>query len=85
MGTARERRIQIRQTISASIRAERGRAGYSQSDLAEAIGVSQKTVSGWERGTSMMGLDRAWQVAETLGVDIDQLAGKPVRADDERR
>ena len=33
----------------------------------------------------MMGLDRAWQVAETLGVDIDQLAGKPVRADDERR
>lgn len=74
--TTLDRRSQIRETISASLRAERSRAGLSQSELADAVKVTQTTVSGWERGTSMIGLDKAWLVAEALGIGIDQLAGK---------
>ena len=52
--------------------------GFTQSDLAEMIGVHRVTISRWERSTE------AWQsvktyklkkIADVLGVTIDKLIG----------
>lgn len=41
---------------------------YSQSYIAESIGVTTKTVSNWENGRSMMGINQINLVAEVLEI-----------------
>ena len=51
----------------------RKKAGLSQSQLGEKVGVSNKAVSKWENGQAKPGLDVIHKLADTLSVTIDDL------------
>lgn len=51
----------------------RRRAGLSQEELAERVGVSRQTLSKWESGESAPDLERAAALAEAFGVTLDGL------------
>lgn len=59
--------------IGARVAEIRSRAGLTQEDLAEAVGVSPVTLSRWERGHAALGLARLALVADALGVGLGDL------------
>ena len=69
--------------LSEKIRALRRRAGLSQEELAETVGVSRQAVSKWESGASVPELDKLVALSAFFGVTIDELTkdgDAPVRA-----
>ena len=56
----------------------------TQEQLGEALGVSNRTVSKWEAGTSQPGVDAIPDVARALGITLDMLFGveEPVKTED---
>lgn len=62
--------------IGASIKAARTVAGISQQDMAKRACVSANTVSNWELGVSTFDIDKAWDMADALGVSIDEMVGR---------
>lgn len=50
--------------------------GLSQAHLAALAGVSQSTVNKWELGLSIPSLDKAYEVAESLGCSLALLCGE---------
>ena len=67
--------MRVRNTVDAGavIRDARMTRGWSQSELAERIGVVRQTVAALERGAGA-GLDVFIRAAATLGVDLDAMA-----------
>ena len=55
------------------IKTFREKAGMSQRDLANAIGVTQAAVAQWELGTAQPTLDNLRRVADILGVSPGDL------------
>lgn len=55
------------------LRAARQRAGMTQTQLAEAIGVKQKDVSRWEAGQIEPGVLIVKKMAQALGCSMDDL------------
>ncbi len=55
------------------IRDKRKLKGWSQEELAEKVGVSSKTISKWENGTSEIKQDNAINLSEILGVSIEEI------------
>ena len=51
----------------------RKRAGMSQIDLADALGVSRQSVSKWETGEANPDITKLPQLADVLGVTVDWL------------
>jgi Predicted transcriptional regulators len=51
----------------------RKRKGWSQEELAEALGVSRQSVSKWESGGSMPDLEKIIKMSELFGVSTDYL------------
>ena len=51
----------------------RRKAGLSQAQLGEKVGVSNKAVSKWENGQAKPGLDIVHKLADVLSVSADQL------------
>lgn len=51
-------------------------AGITQSELAEAMGVDQTTVSTWVRGMRRIPLDALPELEETMGVTVGTLLRK---------
>ena len=51
----------------------RKKAGMSQIDLADAMGVSRQSVSKWETGEANPEISKLTQLARTLGVSVDWL------------
>lgn len=51
----------------------RTEAGLSQSDLAEALGVSRQSISKWETGASVPDLDKLIKLRELFHVSLDTL------------
>ena len=66
----------VREASAANLRAERSRRRMTQKQLAEAIGVNVCTVSNWETGANVMGIDKALAICELFGISLDDLAGK---------
>jgi transcriptional regulator with XRE-family HTH domain len=60
--------------ISSRIRRFRQAMGLNQEQLAEALGVSQGTVSRWEKGSSPRG-EHLQLLAEFFGKTVDELCG----------
>jgi transcriptional regulator with XRE-family HTH domain len=60
----------LEQSIGKRIAYLRRRAGHTQQELAEATGVSVETVSRMERGATFPSVSRLCQVAEALGVAV---------------
>ena len=54
----------------------RKKAGMSQIDLADAMGVSRQSVSKWETGEANPEISKLTQLARTLGVSVDWLLGR---------
>ena len=50
--------------------------GMTQMELANQMGISFQAVSNWERGSSMPDISKLPELAEILGVSIDQLLGE---------
>ena len=49
--------------------------GMSQEELAEHLHVVRQTVSKWEKGTQMMGVDKYIRLSALYGVTVDYLLG----------
>ena len=59
--------------IAVHIRAIRREKGLSQEQLAQALHVTRQTVSAWERGLSLPGLDTLGELARALEVEPERL------------
>ena len=68
--------------IGARIQEYRKKAGLSQEEFAEKIGVSRQAVSKWERDKAYPDLDRLVCICEILDVQVGELIyGKSGQAD----
>jgi len=61
--------------LSEAIRSARRRAGLSQVELAELLGVRQSSVSQWERGSTKPSTVHLLALAAKLGCSLAELAG----------
>ena len=52
--------------------------GMSQKKLAEALGVTQGTISAWESGRWNPAIERVRAAAKVLCVTVDELIGEPL-------
>lgn len=57
MKVASETSGRVSAAVAQAVKEVRQAAGISQADLATELGVSQPTISGWERGESAPGFD----------------------------
>ncbi len=62
-----------KQTLGVMIASIRKERGMTQLDLAEKMGVTDKAVSKWERDLSCPDVNSIPQLAEILGVSVDEL------------
>lgn len=62
--------------VAATIRAERARRDMSQAELAEATGIAQTTLAGYERGNGGMSFDNALTLARFFDMGLDEFAGR---------
>ena len=51
----------------------RKEAGWTQAQLGEQVGVTNKTVSRWENGNYMPDLDSCLQLSELFGITVNEL------------
>ena len=54
----------------------REKAGYSQYSFADAMGIAQSTVGGWESGKREPNFDMTKKIADFFGVSVDYLLGR---------
>ena len=60
-------------TIGSRIKAIRESAGVSEARLAEAVGVTQQTVSRWESGHVELRVFQLMKIASALRVDVAEI------------
>lgn len=65
-----------KKSIGISVKSSRLSHGISQTDMAEKVGVTSNTISNWETGASSIDLDKAWDMADAMGMSIDALVGR---------
>jgi transcriptional regulator with XRE-family HTH domain len=54
----------------------RRQKGFTQAGLAEAAGISRRTLEAWEQGKRTMLFEGAVKLADALGCTLDELAGR---------
>lgn len=59
--------------VARNVAAERARARWTQADLAERLGVAPSTVSTWEVGKRVVGMDWLPALCRVLGVTMADL------------
>jgi len=67
----------LKHQIGANIAAYRKREGWTQAELAEKLNYSDKAVSKWERGESVPDVLTMANMAELLGITMDDLLVDP--------
>ena len=70
--------------LKRAVRAERARLGWSQTDLANALGWSQSRVASLETGTRQLYAHELPEVCAALGVTLDRLFAAADHKDRER-
>jgi len=53
----------------------RKKAGFSQQQMADALGIKKRTYGSWERQEVSLSLEQAYDCAVVLGCSIDAIAG----------
>ncbi len=76
-----DEKLKIR--IGTNIAAHRKRVGLTQAGLAEKLNYSDKAVSKWERGESVPDVLTIIQLAEQLGITVNDLLADPNELPDE--
>lgn len=61
--------------ISERLREMRMKAGLTQKDLGDKLGLGKSTISEWESGKRMPGLELVEDIARALGIDPGYLMG----------
>ena len=59
--------------LGETIKIRREERGFDQEELAGKVGVSQQTVSRWEKGQAVPRPQRVAQLADALGLDVTRL------------
>ncbi|WP_116139528.1 helix-turn-helix domain-containing protein [Trinickia diaoshuihuensis] len=78
--------IALAEAVGRSVRARREQAGYTQEQVAEALGLQREAVAPVERGTAIPTVVRLVELAELFGCNIDALLlESSIRADDQAR
>jgi transcriptional regulator with XRE-family HTH domain len=54
--------------VGAQLKALRKSAGYSQTELANKVGVTFQQIQKYERGTNRIGASRLWEFCKVFGV-----------------
>lgn len=72
--TVTEERLPVRRQLAEQLHWLRRRAHVSQSSVAEAMGVNQRTVSMWECGKSVPHLEMVERLADYFRVKLDDPA-----------
>ena len=54
----------------------RKRQGYTQDDIAKAIGETKRVVGAWERQDTLIPFEKACDIADFLNCSLDELAGR---------
>ena len=60
----------------AKIKEMRQRAGLSQDQVAEALGITKRRYGSWERGERCVSLNEAVKIADICNCTLDELAGR---------
>lgn len=68
----------MKQVIGDNIASKRKEKGWTQTELAERVGVNQIQVSRWENGKHLPTLEQFVYIAEALKCSLDELAGLTV-------
>lgn len=63
--------------IGARMREIRRGCGLTQAELAGGVGVVQQSVSAWERGWTLPGIDMLWAFCAFTGSSADKVLGLP--------
>ena len=61
-----------------NFKAYRVRAGLTQQDVADAIGVSQVSVWQWENGDNLPRADKLIAISQLYGCTVEDLIGKNI-------
>ena len=59
--------------VKISIKAARVNAGLSQKEVADRLGVSNKTIGNWENGITYPPADKIQEICELYGLSYDNL------------
>ena len=70
-------------TFGERIKEYRKNIGFTQSKLAERLGISEQSVSKWETGVTMPDITMLVPLSSVLGVSVDSLLGVATNADEE--
>lgn len=60
-----------------NLQALRKQKGWSQEQLADAIGVTRQTVSKWELGSTTPELEKLLALSQLFAISLDELTGNP--------
>lgn len=66
-----------------TLKGARSNAGYSQKKAAEMLGISNKTLSNWEKGVSVPNIRQVNSLCELYGLKLDEinfLPNNPLKA-----
>jgi transcriptional regulator with XRE-family HTH domain len=58
---------------------QRKARGITQAQLAEQLGIAQQTMAHYEGGVSRIAVETLTQVADVLGVSVEELIGTPAK------
>jgi len=70
-------RLDYRRAIGRRIADARSRRGLTQTQVADLIGVSERTLSQWESGRGVPSADDAGRLAQAFRCSLDWLIGRP--------
>ena len=65
--------------IGKSIKVNRIAQNYTQTQLAQKIGVTHAAISYWENGVNIPNVKDCWLLADALEITIDELVGRDLR------
>ena len=59
-----------------TLRDIRKKKGFTQQELAAAVGATKRQIGAWERGENDLPMDFAVAIADVLGCSVDAIAGR---------
>ena len=66
----------IKQEIARNLIFYRKRAGMTQQELAQQLGVKHNSVSSWEKGVNAIDIDTLFAICSILGLNINDMYGR---------